>query len=66
MLEAREHLRAASIGALPYLDAEDQESILNDIQERAGYARKEGYRDDVASISLEDFRREIKRGIYGG
>ena len=51
---------------MPHLSTEDQEETLDRLQEQAGYVRRTGgYRDDVRSISLEDFRQEIRRGVNG-
>lgn len=66
MLEAREQLRQIETGSIQWLESGDGQDVLDRIQARAGYPVKEGYRDDVESISLEDFRREIRRGVYGG
>lgn len=52
---------------MPHLEVEDQEETIDNLREIAGYlTRKEGggYRDDVTSISLDDFRQEIKRGVF--
>lgn len=62
-LEARDQLRAIEAATVPHMSSEDQEETIARLQELAGYVRQEGYRDDVSSISWEDFRQEIRRGI---
>lgn len=51
------------------MDVEDQEEVLDSIKLRAGVITEKpegGYRSNVESISLDDFRAEIRRGLYGG
>jgi len=48
------------------MSVEDQEETLDRWQEVAGYLKRKdggGYREDVPSISVEDFKQEIRRGV---